>query len=464
MDDKVYTVSQITLSIKHAIIEQFPQKLKVTGEISNYKLHSSGHLYFSLKDDKSVIKCVMFNAVRLLSRSFKEGDKAVVTGAISIYEMQGVYQIYADSIEQTGLGDLYQEFLKIKEKLKKEGLFEESRKKPLPSYPTSVGIITSSTGAVIQDITNVLSRRAPYIKKYLYPTAVQGDSAHMTIIKGIEFLNFEIKPDLIIIARGGGSIEDLWPFNNEALARAISSSSIPIISAIGHETDFTIADFVSDLRAPTPSAAAEMAVKDIKDILFSIAKSGKMMNDSLMSEIKTKISSFEMLKKNFYIYSMHPINSARERLSKLRDDSEDILTAKTNSFSDLLRIYEISIHKSSPLRKFSDLSNKLSILKNGASVSLLTNLQKKRTDLKMLSGIIESMNPSYLLKKGYSIVYDEKNDIIKNYGSVEKNDTVKIAVSDGFIFTNVISTQEASDGSGKSGKENKGDRRDCRKS
>lgn len=457
MADRVFTVSQLTFSIKQAILEQFHQKIKVEGEISNYKLHSSGHLYYSLKDDKSVIKCVMFSASRILKTNFKDGDRVIVTGSVNVYEMQGVYQVYTDSIEPAGEGDLYKEFIRIKEKLQKEGLFDESAKKPLPPYPVSVGIITSPTGAVIQDITNVLMRRAPYVKKYLFPASVQGETAYKSIIKGIEYFNSKIIPDIIIIARGGGSIEDLWPFNNELLARAISSSAVPVVSAIGHETDFTIADFVSDVRAPTPSAAAELAVRDTKELLSYLDSCRSSIKQSLISSIERVSSSMSVLRKNFYIYSLNPINSARNRVSSLADEAEKTLSSRISDRLNFLSESEMSLHRLSPSAKAAETSSRLNIFRESVHSSISAALEKKMSFIRTAAGIIESHSPLYLLKKGYSIVYDEKNDIIKSYGDVSKKDRLRIAVSDGFISSEVISTEEAKGGSGKSGKENKRD-------
>ena len=280
MTEKIYSVSKITREIKNLLKKSLPTDLKIIGEISNYKLHSSGHLYFSLKDDKALIKAVMFNAGKN-GVKYQDGDQVICDGYIGLYEPYGSYQIIVSSIEKSGQGELYKQFLKIKEKLQKKGYFDNEHKKDIPLYPMSIGIITSSTGAVIRDISNVLKRRAPYIKKYLYPANVQGENAHKSLINGIEFFNTQILTDVIIIGRGGGSMEDLWEFNNEDLANSVFDSKVPIISAVGHEMDYTIIDFVADKRAPTPSAAAEIAVRDINDIRMDLKKHNMKMNTTI---------------------------------------------------------------------------------------------------------------------------------------------------------------------------------------
>ena len=251
------TVKQLNLYIKGLIDrDDFLNNVYVKGEISNFKRHYTGHLYFTLKDKDSLIKCVCFKSYTgNIKFEPEDGMQVLIFGQVAAYERDGVYQIYVEGMEQDGLGALYTEFERLKEKLSQKGMFDEAHKKPLPMLPREIGVITSKTGAVIRDIINVTTRRLPNVHIKLYPAAVQGEGAAQTICEGIEYFNNKKNVDVIIVARGGGSIEDLWPFNEEITANAVFNSEIPIISAVGHETDFTICDFVADLRAPTPSAA-----------------------------------------------------------------------------------------------------------------------------------------------------------------------------------------------------------------
>ena len=262
------TVCELNNYIKDVIDnDMMLNNVYIKGEISNFKNHYSGHMYFTLKDEKSLIKCVMFKSYTgNLDFVPKDGMNVVVLGTVSVFERDGVYQIYVKGMEEDGMGALYKAYEQLKEKLQDEGLFDEKYKKKIPMLPTSIGVVTSSTGAVIRDIINVTTRRFPKVNIKLFPSQVQGKGAAQTIVKAIEYFNFEKNVDLIIVARGGGSLEDLWPFNEEVTARAIFKSEIPIISAVGHETDFTIADFVADLRAPTPSAAGELAVPSLDEV------------------------------------------------------------------------------------------------------------------------------------------------------------------------------------------------------
>ena len=265
----IYTVTEVTNRIK-LILEKnsLLRYIRVSGEVSNINFHSSGNVYFSIKDEESLLDCIMFRTeARLIQFKPEQGMHVIVQGSISVYKPRGAYRLIATSIEPKGLGSLYLEFLKLKERLRAEGLFEAARKKPIPRYPGTIGIVTSPTGSVVRDIRNVISRRYPCVKVIVAPALVQGAGAAETLISALRLLNRIDEVDVIIIARGGGSLEDLWEFNSENLARAIAASKKPVIAAVGHETDFTIADFVADLRAPTPSAAAELAVPTSLELL-----------------------------------------------------------------------------------------------------------------------------------------------------------------------------------------------------
>ena len=269
--DHVYTVTQINLYIKDMFARDYAlNRIYVKGEVSNCKYHTSGHIYFTLKDSKGQMACVMFAGQRSgLAFRLQEGQSVIVLGSISVYERDGKYQMYAREILLDGAGVLYQKFEELKKQLDSEGLFDQEFKKSIKQYPNKVGIVTAKTGAAIQDMINVTTRRNPYVQLILYPALVQGEAAAASIVKGIKYLD-SYGVDTIIVGRGGGSIEDLWAFNEEVVARAIFSCNTPIISAVGHETDTTIADYVADLRAPTPSAAAELVTGDIRDLFDDI--------------------------------------------------------------------------------------------------------------------------------------------------------------------------------------------------
>ena len=282
------TVSDLNKYIKERVAEdEYLNSVLVKGEISNFKHHYTGHMYFTLKDENSLIKCIMFKtSTTTLNFVPKDGMKVIVLGAVAVFERDGIYQIYVKAMQEDGKGDLYTKYEELKAKLEKEGLFDEKYKKPIPFMPKVVGVLTSQTGSVIRDIINVSTRRNPGVYIRLLPVPVQGEGAGVKIADAIKIMNEQKLADVLILARGGGSLEDLWPFNEEIVARAIFDSEIPIISAVGHETDFTIADFVADLRAPTPSAAAELAVEDIEDLKYNLTIYEKRIKESLKRKVE----------------------------------------------------------------------------------------------------------------------------------------------------------------------------------
>lgn len=294
---RIATVTQINNYIK-ALLDQVPvlQNVWIKGEISNLKLHSSGHIYLTLKDGGAVLKAVMFrNAAQGLMFKPEDGTMVLARGRISVYEAGGQYQLYIEEMEAEGKGDLYAKFEELKKKLFEEGLFDDAGKKPIPKFPEVIGIVTSPTGAAIRDMINVIRRRYPVVKVIIYPCLVQGENAAQSIVSGIEFFNKNNNVDVIITGRGGGSIEDLWAFNEEITARAVANSHIPVISAVGHEVDFTICDFAADLRAPTPSAAAELAVPDIIDLRREIISSGSRMSVFLKNKLDSSRRQLDLL-------------------------------------------------------------------------------------------------------------------------------------------------------------------------
>lgn len=389
------TVSSLNNYIKNIIDEdEMLNNVYIKGELSNFKKHYSGHLYFTLKDETSLIKCVMFKSYAgYLRFEPKDGMSVVILGSVSVFERDGVYQIYAKGMEPDGMGALHTAYEQLKEKLSEEGLFDEKYKKPIPVLPKAIGVVTSKTGAVIRDIINVTTRRFPNVNIKLYPAAVQGEGAAETIVKGIEFFNREKNVDTIIIGRGGGSLEDLWPFNEEITARAIFNSELPIISAVGHETDFTISDFVADLRAPTPSAAGELAVPDILEVKWKIENINKRL-----------------------------ANSLKQKVEKMKEKYSIIVNSKV-----LKNPYEMI------QQKMLQCDNVTKNLEN------IFSLKVKDEHIKLvgLASKLDSLSPLKTLTRGYSIVESQDGKIIKSVKSLKQGDELNIKMSDGLVKAEV---------------------------
>ena len=386
----VLTVSQVNSYIK-ALIDEIPpiKNLYISGEISNFKHYPSGHMYFTLKDSKSQLKCVMFSSDNYkLKFTAENGMKVICFGQIGVYERDGVYQLYVRDMQAEGIGSLTVAFEQLKEKLDKEGLFSSEHKKPIPKYPKKIGVATSNMGAAVEDIKNILSRRFPLCEVVIVPTVVQGDSAPEDIVKSIAFLDSMQDIDTIIVGRGGGSIEDLWAFNTEIVARAVFNCRKPIISAVGHETDFTICDFVADLRAPTPSAAAELAVPDIENEMFSIKNMG--------AAIETSINHF--------------IEMREEKLSQIKNNS---VIADANTFFENLE------------KNVRDSNDKL--------IALYRNiLIGKESELKAEANSLNALSPLAVIGRGYSIVKKDDN-VVKKISDISINDEIKVIISNGQI-------------------------------
>lgn len=351
----IYTVAQANTYIKNMFTQDFLlNNISVKGEVSNCKYHSSGHIYFSIKDKSGVLSCVMFAGRRKgLNFQMREGDKVIVTGNINVYERDGKYQLYADKIEQEGTGDLYKRFLELKQELEEMGMFAAEYKKPIPQYAMTVGIVTASTGAAVQDIIQISKRRNPYVKLILYPAKVQGEGAAVTIVNGIRCLD-RLKPDVIIVGRGGGSIEDLWAFNEEIVARAIFECETPVISAVGHEVDYTIADFAADLRAPTPSAAAELAVFEYDNFLEYLDSLRDRLNYRMANQLKTYKNRLEQAK--WKLDKMSPsvmVLSKRQQLEDYLGKLQNRIEDKIKNQRHLLALYSLRLEGQSPLKKLS---------------------------------------------------------------------------------------------------------------
>lgn len=388
-NNKYLTVSAITQYLKHKFdSDEHLKTVFIKGEISNFKSHSTGHLYFSIKDQTSKINAIMFSSsAKKITFKPAEGVKVLVVGRISVYEATGNYQIYVDEMLEDGVGNLYLTFEKLKEQLSKEGLFDEKYKKPIPRIPKRVGVVTAPTGAAIKDILSTIKRRFPVCEVILFPSLVQGDSAKDDIVKNIKLAeNYEL--DLLIVGRGGGSIEDLWAFNEEVVARAIFNSTIPIISAVGHEVDFTIADFVADLRAPTPTGAAEMAVPNIVDLV-------KYLNNL-------------NIRLNEYMYR------------------------KINYNKLLLDTFKNSFILKNPMIMYDNKKQNLDLINERLNNIINYKLEKVTNNLNRMIEKLELLNPLGVLKRGYSIVYKD-DKVISNTSKIKENDLLKIKLLKGDI-------------------------------
>lgn len=380
---QISSVSQVNMYIKNMFMRDYRlNDISVKGEISNCKYHSSGHIYFTIKDKTSQLSCVMFASMRKnLEFKLEEGQSVIVDGNISVYERDGKYQLYVRNITKEGFGKLYEEYEKLKKRLLEEGLFDKSKKRKIPAYAAKIGVVTARTGAVIQDICNVSNRRNPYVQIILYPAKVQGTGAAETIIKGIKYFE-KTDVDTIIIGRGGGSIEDLWAFNDEKLARVIAGCKKPIISAVGHETDTTIADYAADLRAPTPSAAAELAVYSYRETVIALREAGHSLRWQMENILKIK-----KLKLAGYITVIQHespknlINDRRMFVADMQEKMENLMRQKLVSSKHQLELYVQEMKGLSPLYKLqggyayvSDESgrniNSVDELKNGEQINL----------------------------------------------------------------------------------------------
>lgn len=386
-------ISEVNSYIKRILTnDPILYNLRVKGEISNFKVHSSGNVYLSLKDEKSKLNCIIFKSNYDKSLNLDNGVKIIASGYISVYERDGAYQLYINEIEIEGIGNLYIEFNKLKEKLKKEGLFDTKYKKEIPKMPRSIGVITSPTGAVIRDIINVTKRRFPKVDIKLYPVNVQGDKSASDICEGIEFFNRMENVDTIIVGRGGGSLEELWSFNEEIVAREIFKSKIPIISAVGHETDFTICDFVSDMRAPTPSAAAEIATPDLSEIYYKL-------------------------------------NTIRNRMNRSLNNQVILDNEKLNNTFDKINNYMKNYIVRDKVIQLDQIYDKIKL-------RLEQKLETSKEKLSKKAALLHNLSPLATISRGYSIV--EKNgQVINSIEEVNITDDINITLKDGSLECNV---------------------------
>ena len=417
MENNYITITELSRYLKGKFeSDENLRKVYIKGEISNFKAHTRGHFYFTLKDETSRISAVMFASnTRVLKFTPVDGMKVLVSGRVSVYEASGGYQIYVEDMLEDGIGNLYVAFEQLKEKLSKEGLFNKEHKRPIRRIPRKIGIVTASTGAAIRDILTTIKRRYPVCETILFPSLVQGSDAASDIVKKIEIANtYDI--DTLIVGRGGGSIEDLWPFNEEIVARAIYNSKVPVISAVGHEVDFTIADFVADLRAPTPTAAAELAVPDINTIITYLDTAKSRSYNTLLNIIENNRLKLHKLEDSFVLKRPTAIYEVKEQnLDNLIDKLNRIIKVFIDNSKVELFKYQNSYVFNNPeiIYKF------------------------KKQNLENIIGKLEVLNPMNTLKRGYAIIKKEDN-VISSINNLNKDDEIKINVSDGIIDAKVI--------------------------
>lgn len=388
---KTLSVGEVNNYVKKLVENDFILKnLNVKGEISNLKFHSSGHIYFSLKDENSKVNCIMFknNAVNLDFR-LEEGMKVEIKARLGVYHKEGTYQLYCENIKKAGIGELFEEFHKLKKELSEEGIFDEKYKRALPKFPKRIGIITARTGAAVRDIINVIQRRNKSLDIILYPAKVQGENAADSIIEGIRYFNNEKSVDVIILGRGGGSIEELWAFNNRYLAYEIFNSRIPTVSAVGHEVDFTISDFVSDMRAPTPSAAGELVSPSLQEMINDLVNKKEFLHRAIDRKFLNSKRDVDLLYKG------------------LKGNNPKHIIEK--------RIKEVN-----------SLEEKLNFLGK-------RKIDKAKDELIALNSILQTLNPLNTLGRGYSLIMDKEDKVINEVSELKKNDMVKVIMKDGSV-------------------------------
>ena len=396
--EKIYTVAQVNGYIKRLFVSDYAlNNIYIKGEVSNCKYHSSGHIYFTLKDGSSAISCVMFAGARMTGLTFRltDGQSVVAGGNVSVYERDGKYQLYAKEIFLHGAGALYEEYERLKQKLYEEGLFDMERKKPIEKFPKKIGIVTASTGAAIRDIESIAKRRNPYVQLVLYPAKVQGIGASESIVRGIKRLD-QMNMDTIIIGRGGGSIEDLWAFNEEIVARAIFRAKTPIISGTGHETDTTIADYVADLRAPTPSAACELAIPDIRGIFEQFHS----YEEALKSPILRKVERY------------------RHQLERM----------------------EWKLEQNSPSHRLQEQKMRLADLELQLEESMKRKIERTKNRLALYTERLNGLSPTAKLARGYGYVTDQEEKTVTSVTDVQKGGEIKVTLLDGTIQAVVENT------------------------
>ena len=423
MDEKKYlTVTALTKYIKYKFDKDTHLKnVFLKGEISNFKHHSRGHFYFTLKDDKAQISAIMFasNSSKIVFTP-TDGMSVIVEGYISVFESSGNYQIYVNKMSEDGLGNLHIAYEQLKKKLANEGLFDASHKISIPKYPKTIAVLTSPTGAAVRDIINIVNRRYPLASIIVYPTLVQGEYAKDSIVSQLKKVNSQMLVDVIILGRGGGSIEDLWPFNEETVAYEIYNSKIPIISSVGHETDFTISDFVADLRAPTPSGGAELAVPDQIELLNYLDRLNNQNRNSLNQILKYKVESLKRIESSYVFRD--PLRVTQDKSKRL-----DYAIEKLELLNPINRLQQSKIDLNKTMKSLQDYYNRY--------------LTRKQNEYVLSINKLELLNPLSIMKKGYSVV-KINNNVVKSVDEIMIEDNIEILVSDGTLNAKVTSKRK----------------------
>ena len=418
--NNVYSVGQVNRYVKNMFTQDyFLQNIYIKGEVSNCKYHSSGHIYFSLKDETGTLSCVMFAGHRRgLAFRMKDGDKVVVGGAVDVYERDGRYQLYAREILPDGEGDLYRRYEQLKRELAEQGLFAPEYKQPIPRFIRTLGVVTAPTGAAVRDIINITRRRNPYVQILLYPALVQGDGASESVVRGIRALE-EAKVDVMIVGRGGGSIEDLWAFNEENVARAVFECSVPVISAVGHETDTTIIDYVADLRAPTPSAAAELAICNYRELLEMIRTERERMHRSMRRKLEVaSLHTARYAEKFRYLSPSGKLKSMRQQLADYEEQIPKAMHQRLEQEQERTR----KVQEMLPLL-------------------MERNLRESRQQLAIRIERMKGLSPLAKLNQGFSYVQGSEGTV-KKVADVKKGDWLRIHVTDGQIEAQVTDTKK----------------------
>ncbi|MED4204343.1 exodeoxyribonuclease VII large subunit [Neobacillus mesonae] len=446
MEEQQYlSVNALTKYIKRKFdADPHLRDLHVRGEISNFKQHSSGHMYFTLKDEKARILAVMFAShSRAMKFVPENGMKVIVKGDITVYEPSGQYQIYIKEMQPDGIGELFLAYEQLKQKLEAEGLFALDKKKPLPLFPRTVGVITSPTGAAVRDVITTIKRRYPIVNIFVFPVLVQGEQAAPSIAKAIEKANARMDIDILIVGRGGGSIEELWAFNEEAVARAIYASSIPVISAVGHETDFTIADFVADLRAPTPTGAAELAVPHIDELMDRVLQRQTRLIRVMQEKFRFEKERLTRVQKSYAFRYPHRLYEQKlEQLDKLTEmlvrGASRLTLLKNNQHEILYKRLE----RNNPKEMIREAKLRTERGQKDLIRSMGQILAKKQTDFDRMIATLQALSPLKIMERGYSLAYTEDNHLMKSVSQVKAEDRVQIQLTDGSLFCKVENVKE----------------------
>jgi exodeoxyribonuclease VII large subunit len=443
------TVKALTKYLKRKFdADPYLRNVMVKGEISNFKQHTSGHMYFTLKDDQARILAVMFSAMnRRLKFQPENGMQVLVKGEITVYEASGQYQIYVKEMQPDGIGELFLAFEQLKEKLEKEGLFRPEIKKKIPSFPAAVGVVTSPTGAAIRDIITTIKRRFPITKVYVYPALVQGENAASSVAKAIAEANRNEEIDVLIVGRGGGSIEELWAFNEEVVARAIHHSRIPVISAVGHETDFTIADFVADMRAPTPTGAAELAVPQIDDVLEKVLTKKMRLIRAVSEKVNRERKRYEALKDSYVL--RNPASIYVQKMEKVDRLTEKLIREQRFQFHRLQDYYSYlskQLFKHHPGKRIQLASENVEHQQLELHKQMVRYLNEHKKKLGNTLSVFSALNPMKIMERGYGVVFSEDQTVIKSTEQVDRGDNIQIRLSDGQLDCRVTEVRRDHNG------------------